>query len=400
MVNEFASQALVEAASRLSAASTLEAVTQIITETARKLVGSDGSTFVLKDNDLCYYFDEDAISTLWKGKKFPMSVCITGWSMVNKKYVVIPDIYKDDRVPHDAYRPTFVRSLCIVPIRKSSPIGAIGSYWKKTTHPSFEDVELLQILADIASNALENLGLRDTIKDKIIANESLKTKYSDLEAYIHSLAHDMKSPLSSLIGLSDLMLLSLDEENYDKTKRYAQSLKDCTRNLNLQIEKILGLYRASSETIRPSAIDMKNMVKEIIDTLMIQYPSKEVAVEIENDLNAVADPILIRIVMENLINNSFKFSNQSTPLKLKVGKSEKGEKYSTFYLKDNGVGLDPSDTVKLFKPLSRLHDEKVYPGLGLGLYSVSKIIELHGGKIKADGKLQEGATFYFTLPTI
>ncbi|MES2769806.1 MAG: GAF domain-containing sensor histidine kinase [Bdellovibrionota bacterium] len=399
MVSESSSKILVDTATRLTSASTIEAITQIVTETARKLVGSDGATFVLKENDLCYYVDEDAISTLWKGKKFPMSSCISGWSMINKKSVIITDIYKDDRIPHDAYKPTFVKSLCMVLIRKDSPIGAIGNYWKKITHPSFEEVELLQILADLVSNSIENLELRNSVKDKVMQNENLKSKYQDLEAYIHSLAHDLKSPLTSLTGLSDLMLVSLGEKNYDKTKCYAESLKDCTRNLGLQVEKILGLYRASRENIQPKTIDFRGMVQDIIDSLMIQYPSKEVSLEIEKDLQALADPILLRIVMENLINNSFKFSQHGNTLKIKMGKSESEGNFSTFYVKDNGVGLDAADAGKLFKPLSRLHDEKAYPGLGLGLYSVSKIIELHGGKVKADGKVKEGSTFYFSLPT-
>ncbi len=399
MVSESSSKILVDAATRLTSASTIEAITQIVTETARKLVGSDGATFILKENDLCYYVDEDGISTLWKGKKFPMSSCISGWSMINKKSVIITDIYKDDRIPHDVYKPTFVKSLCMVPIRKDSPIGAIGNYWKKTTHPSFEEVELLQILADLMSNSIENLELRNSVKDKVMQNENLKSKYQDLEAYIHCLAHDLKSPLTSLTGLSDLMLVSLGEKNYDKTKRYAESLQDCTKNLGLQVEKILGLYRASHENIQPKTIDFRGMVQDIIDSLMIQYPSKEVSLEIEKDLQALADPILLRIVMENLINNSFKFSQHGNTLKIKMGKSESEGNFSTFYVKDNGVGLDAADAGKLFKPLSRLHDEKAYPGLGLGLYSVSKIIELHGGKVKADGKVKEGSTFYFSLPT-
>lgn len=393
------SKILVEAATKLSSASTIESITQIVTEAARQLVGSDGATFVLKDGDQCYYVDENAISSLWKGKKFPMSACISGWSMVHKKSVVITDIYKDDRIPHDAYRPTFVKSLCMVPIRRNSPIGAIGNYWKTITHPSFDDVELLQILADITSNALENLELRDSIKKEVTQKEDLKGRNVDLEAYIHSLAHDLKSPLTSLMGLADLIMSNAENQNYEKIKSYAQSLRECTTNMAKQIEKILGLYRASNDKIELKVINFKQVVKDVIDNIMIQYPMKEVSLEIEQNLQALADPILLRIVLENLINNAFKFSQDGNILKLKVGKSETKGKYTTFFLRDNGVGIDQKDADKLFKPLIRLHDEKTYPGLGLGLYSVKKIIQLHGGKVKAEGKVKEGSTFYFSLPT-
>lgn len=390
---------LIQTAVRLSNASTLEDITSIVTETARTLVDSDGSTFVLKEQDLCYYVDENAISSLWKGKKFPMSACISGWSMINKKSVTILDIYRDERIPHDAYRPTFVKSLCMVPIRKDSPIGAIGNYWKNITKIEPEQIELLQIIADIASNAIENLNLRSSLKDKVVQNEALTGKNKDLETYIHSMAHDLKSPLSSLNGLVDLLQLSIDNNNPEKTRSYLATLKECSKNINLQIEKILGLYRASNEQLQPKVIDFKKLTKEIIDNLLIQYPGKQVSIEIESNLFAIGDPILLRIALENLIGNSFKFSQENLGLKIKIGKSDTEGSYSTFYLKDNGIGINTSDVSKLFKPLSRLHDEKRYPGMGLGLYSVSQIIKLHGGDVRAEGKFKEGATFYFSLPT-
>ncbi len=288
----------------------------------------------------------------------------------------------------------------MVPIRKDSPIGAIGSYWKKITHPDFEDVELLQILADIASNAIENLDLRTSLHEKAATNEILSGKNKDLEAYIHSMAHDLKSPLASLMGLIDLIRLNIDNSNYEKANGYVNTLKECSKNINLQIEKILGLYRASHEKLQPKVINLQTVTQDIVDQLMIQYPSKQVSIEIEPNLNAMGDPILLRIALENMINNSFKFSQDEVGLKIKVGKSKTDGKYSTFYLRDNGIGIETSDIAKLFKPLSRLNSEKKYPGIGLGLYSVSQIIKLHGGNITAEGKIKEGATFYFSLPTV
>jgi PAS domain S-box-containing protein len=149
----------------LSQARSVEAIAEVVRHAARELAGSDGATFVLRDGDQCHYVDEDAISPLWKGKKFPMSTCISGWSMLNREPAVIEDIYADERIPHDAYRPTFVKSLVMVPIRRQSPIGAIGSYWAKPYRASPEDVRILQALADSTSVALENVRFLKALEE-------------------------------------------------------------------------------------------------------------------------------------------------------------------------------------------------------------------------------------------
>ena len=120
---------LVGVIQRLGVARSLEEIQTIVRTAARHLTHADGATFVLRDGPYCYYADEDAIAPLWKGQRFPLEACVSGWAMQHREAVVIPDIYADPRVPHDAYRPTFVRSMCMVPIRTLDPVGAIGNYW-------------------------------------------------------------------------------------------------------------------------------------------------------------------------------------------------------------------------------------------------------------------------------
>src|SRR3954465_9576686 len=139
---------LVEAVQRLSLARDVATIQDVVRRAARRLTGADGATFVLRDGDRCHYADEDAIAPLWKGQRFPLSACISGWAMLNRRSAVIPDIYADDRIPHDAYRRTFVKSLVMVPIRPLDPVGAIGNYWAEYHQPTPEEVSLLQALAD------------------------------------------------------------------------------------------------------------------------------------------------------------------------------------------------------------------------------------------------------------
>lgn len=151
----------------LSLTHDLNTLQEIVRQAARRLTGCDGATFVLRDGDQCFYADEDAIEPLWKGRRFPLEACISGWSMLNRAQAVIPDIFIDARIPLDAYRPTFVKSLVMVPIRRSDPVGAIGNYWAIPHEPSHDEVQLLQALADSTSIALENIQMYRDLEDKV-----------------------------------------------------------------------------------------------------------------------------------------------------------------------------------------------------------------------------------------
>ncbi|MDD5299552.1 MAG: ATP-binding protein [Gallionella sp.] len=162
-----AMEQLVEVVQLLSLARDLPTVMDIVRHAARKLTGADGATFVLRDNGKCFYAEEDAVSPLWKGQRFPMSACISGWAMINRQPAVIEDIYADPRIPADAYRPTFVRSLAMVPIRTIDPVGAIGNYWATQHLPSPEQIKVLQALADITAVTMENVRVYEELEQRV-----------------------------------------------------------------------------------------------------------------------------------------------------------------------------------------------------------------------------------------
>lgn len=142
---------------RLATTLSLPAVMEVVARTARLMMHADGISLVLRDGDLCHYAEEDAIAPLWKGRRFPMSACISGWCMITGQAVSISDIYEDERIPHDAYRPTFVRSLAMVPVPRNNPIAALGAYWAETYDASIDDLELLQMIADAAAPAIQQV---------------------------------------------------------------------------------------------------------------------------------------------------------------------------------------------------------------------------------------------------
>lgn len=158
---------LLSAIQELSLATQLSEVQRVVRTAARDLAGCDGATFVLRDGDLCYYADEDAIEPLWKGMRFPLDACISGWVMINREHAVIPDIYADSRIPHEAYRPTFVRSLVMTPIRTIAPLGAVGAYWATQHEATEEEIALLWGLADATSLALEKVTINRQLEHKV-----------------------------------------------------------------------------------------------------------------------------------------------------------------------------------------------------------------------------------------
>lgn len=151
----------------LSLARTIERIMEIVRVAARELTASDGACFVLQDKGYCYYADEDAIAPLWKGQRFPMDACISGWTMMNRIPAVIANISEDMRIPWLAYEPTFIQSLVMVPIRTLDPIGAIGIYWAAQHDPLVQEIKILQALADTTAVAMENVQVYSELDRRV-----------------------------------------------------------------------------------------------------------------------------------------------------------------------------------------------------------------------------------------
>lgn len=401
------SEILTRTIERLSTANELSTVTETVASAVRTLVGGDGATFVLREDNFCFYADENAIAPLWKGQKFPLTACVSGWAMIHREVVVIPDIYCDDRIPIDAYRPTFVKSLCMVPIRSSNPIGALGCYWQHEHTPSAEDLRKLQIIANCAAVALENLELRGSVQRRSNERDNLASRKEELESAIHSLVHDLRNPLGVMMGYAELIEDQIGDENTRLI--YARSISEAGGQLLSQIDRMLDLYRITNRPIQPEPLNLSLIANELADSFAATYPKRSLEFVIEDDLRTIADPVLARLLLDNLLSNAVKYTGKKSTarIELRRGEDSKGamskknsqtNPLSTFFVKDNGDGFDSKDASRLFRPMTRLHSDDEFPGTGLGLASVARIVELHGGRIRADGKKTLGATFYFTLP--
>ncbi len=172
----------------LSSARTRDNIISIIKKSARNLLGADGITFVLKENDHCHYVEEDSIEPLWKGKKFPLTDCLSGWAMLNKQIAIVDDVTTDPRAPADVYVSTFIKSLVIVPVNMQDPIAAIGFYWGRRYRPTDQEIELISTLADATARAIENVGLYNELEKIVLERTNeLTDLYNNAPCGYHSL---------------------------------------------------------------------------------------------------------------------------------------------------------------------------------------------------------------------
>lgn len=387
---------LIEVVQALSEARDVATVTRIARDAARELTGCDGSTFVLRDEGKCYYADENAIAPLWKGKRFPMEACISGWVMFNGVPAAIEDIYADPRIPAEAYRPTFVKSLAMVPVRKDNPIGAIGNYWATNHQVTQEEIKLLQALADTTSVALENVQLLEDLKKKVETLEQqgarIKSQHDSLEVFAHALAHDLREPVRTVHAFTDMIVA--DEKLPPESKTYFDFIQKAARRMGMLVDTVF-LYTTLNDPdrVQKYACALDNVLQGARDNL------RQLITEHGVDIAAGPLPVVqahaghMMQVLQNLIGNAIKHSQDG--VRIEVSAQDKSDHWQV-RVRDNGPGIAAEDQARIFQPFKRLNQNE--EGAGLGLSICAKIVALHGGKLWCESAPDRGADFYFTLP--
>ena len=405
-----AAEKLVVAIQELSLARDLGTVMQVVRRAARELTGADGATFVLKEGTSCFYADEDAITPLWKGSRFPLTSCVSGWVMMNRMPLVIPDIYQDSRVPIEAYRPTFVKSLAMVPIRPTAPIAAIGNYWSRQHRATEEELKLLQTLANSTSVAMENIELYAELERRVdrrtqelaAANAALEDANRELEAFAYSASHDLRSPVRTIRSFAQLIADDPDNRLTPESVAHLSRVGRAAERMDALIRDLLELARVSSAALARESVDVSSMAEQVGQALAAETPGRSVRFVVTPGGKAVGDPGLLRIVLENLLANAWKFTTQRQDAVVEFGFVTNGAApagRTEFFVRDNGAGFPAEQAGKLFAPFQRLHTGNEFPGVGIGLATVRRIISRHGGVARAEGAVGKGATFWFSLPS-
>lgn len=231
------------------------------------------------------------------------------------------------------------------------------------------------------------------------ANESLSRANREQEAFTASVSHDLRSPLTTIAGQAGLLELSLKGEMTDDQKRRLQRIECSVKQMSDLIDALLALSRISRHTLHREIVDVSTLAEQVIADLRQKEPGRIVAVYIQPEMTVHGDRRLIVDLLINLLANAWKFTSKTEHAQIEMGQKNSGS-MATLYVRDNGAGFDMAYEQKLFKPFQRLHGRDEFDGTGIGLATVARIIERHGGKIWAESTPQQGAIFYFTLPRL
>ncbi len=239
------------------------------------------------------------------------------------------------------------------------------------------------------------VGIDADITELKAIETALRVSNQELETFSYSVSHDLRSPLNTVNGFSSLLARHLNNTDDAKVKHYVTRIQTGVEQMGQLIEGLLALAQVSRVALRRDEVDLSEMARSIVERCQSRDPDRIVTIQIENGLSTRGDGRLLHAALDNLLGNAWKFSSRQAQASISVGYSTEA---AAFYVKDNGAGFDMAYADKLFGTFQRLHAVTEFPGTGVGLATVSRIILRHGGRIWADAVPGGGATFFFTLP--
>lgn len=256
---------------------------------------------------------------------------------------------------------------------------------------------VLLVIEDITERkASENKirELNDSLKQRA---EELLYSNKEMESFIYSVSHDLRAPLRAVSGFTEILKEDYEAALDDTGKDYLMRVMRGTEKMGQLIDDLLRLSKVSRHELQFGFVDLSAIVTDVFNTLQTANPNRMVDVTIQKGVEVQADSRLLRIAIENLVQNAWKYTSKCEHSVIEFGITESQGK-KTCYIRDNGVGFDQKYATKIFNPFQRLHSESDFPGTGIGLAIVRRIIEKHGGTIWAVGEKGKGATVYFSLP--
>lgn len=242
------------------------------------------------------------------------------------------------------------------------------------------------------------VGIDADITDIKAIETALRLSNQELEAFSYSVSHDLRSPLNTIDGFSRLLAKQLSADANEKSRHYLSRIQAGVAQMGQLIEDLLSLAQVSRMQLRVELVDMSALAHKVVDEWRVRAPERAVHVSIEPGLQVQGDARLLRVVMENLVGNAWKFTSQRELADITVGQTHEADNMPVFFVRDNGAGFDMAYADKLFTAFQRLHGAQEFPGSGIGLATVSRVIGRHGGRLWADAKPNGGACFYFTVP--
>ncbi|MGE0791041.1 MAG: ATP-binding protein [Sandaracinaceae bacterium] len=309
-----------------------------------------------------------------------------------------PTIVPDVRAlpPARAARvPAPVRSFSAFPVWTDHPLGALVVYWSEPHEPASEELAIIGSIAALVAGASDNLLLRLELERRVADRTAqLDDANRALDAFNAAIVHDLRSPAINVTGFAEALLEdgALDDESRALVERIARA----GHQMSERIEALHSVARAVPLDLEHTDCDLTALAYAILDELVGAEPDRRITVTVQQDLSASIDSRIARVILENLLRNAIKFTRPREVARIQVGRDDA---LGAFYVRDDGVGFDPSRASELFKPFRRLCRSDEFEGSGVGLSIVRRVVTRSGGRIWAEGAIDAGATFYFTIPT-
>jgi DNA-binding response OmpR family regulator len=244
--------------------------------------------------------------------------------------------------------------------------------------------------------AAEERSLRRVAEARAALVEELERKNQELNAFSYSVSHDLRAPLRGIDGFSQALLEDYSEQLDERGRDYLKRVRTAAQRMGELIDDLLQLSRVSRAELVRETVDLSGLARSVLADLRRREPDRSVSQVVSDGAHAEGDTRLLRVLLENLLGNAWKFTSRSTDARIEFGVEERDDK-RVYFVKDNGAGFDRAHAERLFTPFQRLHTEAEFPGTGIGLATVHRIVDRHGGRVSAHGEVGKGATIQFTL---
>lgn len=251
-------------------------------------------------------------------------------------------------------------------------------------------------IVGLATIGRDVTAIRELQADLVRAKDAAEAANRDLESFSYSVAHDLRAPLRALDGFSQALAEDYGDQFDDMGKKYLGYLRDSAQRMSVLIDDMLSLCRVTGRPLQRETLDVSALARAAIERLARAEPARRVAVTIEDGLSAFADRALFSMVLDNLLGNAWKFTAKRADARIEL-RQKQLERGRAFCVSDNGAGFDMAQIERLFGVFQRLHAASDFPGTGIGLATVQRVIRQHGGRVWAEGKVGEGASFFFVL---